>query len=85
MGAEALRPETGTAVRTPDLAEFLFQLGEEGRAEKIHHGDLQAIAQLFQGRNRGAVSQGKEKPPLCKGGTAWQSHAGGIDGIQLPG
>ena len=26
----------------------------------------------------GCVPQGKEKPPLCKGGTAWRSHAGGI-------
>ena len=24
------------------------------------------------------VHLGKEKPPLCKGGTAWRSHAGGI-------
>ena len=23
--------------------------------------------------------QAKRKPPLCKGGTAWRSHAGGID------
>ena len=26
----------------------------------------------------GCVRLGKEKPPLCKGGTAWRSHAGGI-------
>ena len=26
----------------------------------------------------GPMPQGKEKPPLCKGGTAWQGHAGGI-------
>ena len=24
-------------------------------------------------------AQAKRKPPLCKGGTAWRSHAGGID------
>ena len=51
-GAQYDCPGTGPSRR---LAEFLFQLGEEGRAEKIHHGDLQAIAQLFQGGDRGAA------------------------------
>ena len=31
-----------------------------------------------QQNQAGPMQKGKEKPPLCKGGTAWRSHAGGI-------
>ena len=39
------------------------------------------LSWLFPGQQRKYGSSVTLQPPLCKGGTAWQSHAGGIDGV----